>query len=82
MSTVEFQATVKNGVIEIPDQYQQEVEAMEVVEVFVKKAEKQKKKVSGFLKELIENPIEVKDFKPLTRDEIYDRNLDRDCQNQ
>lgn len=82
MSTVEFQATVKNGVIKIPDQYQQEVEAMEVVEVFVKKAEKQKKKVSGFLKELIENPIEVKDFKPLTRDEIYDRNLDREYHNQ
>lgn len=78
MSTIEFQATIKNGVIKIPDQYQQEVEAMEVVEVFVKKAEKQKKKVSGFLKELIENPIEVKDFKPLTRDQIYDRNLDRD----
>lgn len=82
MSTVEFQTTVKNGVIEIPDQYQQEVEAMEVVEVFVKKAEKQKKKISGFLKELIENPIEIKNFKPLTRDEIYDRNLDRDYHNQ
>lgn len=82
MSTVEFRATVKNGVIEIPDQYQQEVEAMEVVEVFVKKAEKQKKKISGFLKQLIENPIEIKDFKPLTRDEIYDRNLDRDYHNQ
>ena len=82
MSTIEFQATVKNGVIEIPDQYQQEFEAMEVVEVFVKKAEKQKKKISGFLKELIENPIEIKNFKPLTRDEIYDRNLDRDYHNQ
>lgn len=82
MSTVEFQATVKNGVIEIPDQYQQELEAMEVVEVVVKKAEKQKKKISGFLKELIENPIEVKDFKPLIRDEIYDRNLERNYHNQ
>ncbi len=29
MYTVEFQAIVKNGVIEIPEQYQQEVEAME-----------------------------------------------------
>ena len=77
MSTIKFQATVKNGLIEIPDQYQQEVEAMEVIEVVVKKAEKQNKKISGFLKELIENPIEVKDFKPLTRDEIYDRSLDR-----
>jgi hypothetical protein len=82
MSTVEFQVTVKNGVIEIPDHYQQEVEAMEVVEVIVKKAEKRTKKISGFLKELIENPIEVKDFKPLTRDEIYDRNLDRNYPNQ
>ncbi|MBW4550720.1 MAG: hypothetical protein KME35_06365 [Aphanocapsa sp. GSE-SYN-MK-11-07L] len=82
METVGFQATVKNGVIEIPDQYQQELEAMEVVEVIVKKAEKQPKKISGFLKELIENPIMVKDFKPLTRDEIYDRNLDRDHHNQ
>ena len=82
MSTVEFQAIVKNGVIEIPEQYQQEVEAMEVVEVVVKKAEKQKKKISGFFKELTENPIEVKDFKPLTRDEIYDRDLDRDYHNQ
>ena len=82
MSTVEFQATVKNGVIEVPERYQQEVEAMEVVEVIVKKAEKKKKKISGFLKELIENPIEVKDFKPLTRDEIYDRELDRNYHKQ
>ncbi len=82
MSTVEFQATVKNGVIEIPDQYQQEVEAMEVVEVVVKKVEKPKKKISGFLRELIENPIEVKDFKPLTRDEVYNHNIDHDYHNQ
>ena len=82
MSTIKFQATFKNGVIEIPAQYQQEVEAMEVVEVVVKKVEKQKKKISGFLKELIENPIEVKDFTPLTREEIYDRKLDRDYHNQ
>lgn len=82
MSTLEFQAIVRNGVIQIPDQYQQEIEAMEVVEVIVKKAEKQPKKISGFLKELIENPIIVKDFKPLTRDEIYDRKLDRDYHNQ
>ncbi len=81
METIEFQAKIKNGVIEIPNQYQQEIEAMEVVEVIVKKAERQPKKISGFLKELTENPIIVEDFKSLTRDEIYDRNLDRDYHN-
>jgi hypothetical protein len=75
MSTVEFQAMVKNGVITIPEQYQQEVAAMEVVEVVVKKAEK--KKLTGFLKELTTNPIQIQNFTPLTRDEIYDRLLDR-----
>lgn len=39
--------------------------------------ENPKFKPSGIIAELLENPIRVDNFKPLTRDEIYDRRQNR-----
>ena len=80
MSTITFTATIQDGMIKIPDEYQQDLNNAEYVEVTI--ISKKKTAKTGIIAELIENPIEVKDFKPLTRDEIYDSNLDRDYHNQ
>lgn len=76
MSTIEFQTKIKNGMIEIPEAYRQELLDFEMVEVTVKRVVK-KKRISqtGIIARLIKNPILVENFKPLTREEAHDRNL-------
>ena len=71
MSTVTFTANIENGKIIIPEMYQQELSNGNTVEVTIVK----KKKIAEtkLLGKLIKNPIQVKNFKPLTRDEIYQR---------
>lgn len=69
MQRVEFDAKVENGIIEIPDEFQKELNGDVHVVVSVRK-ERQGK---SYLREIIENPIDIPGFRPLTRDEIYDR---------
>lgn len=69
MQKIEFDAKVENGKIEVPDELQDRVQGTVHVTVTVKK----KREGKSYLRELIENPIDVPNFKPLTRDEIYDR---------
>ncbi len=71
MSKVTFTANIENGKIIIPKIYQQELNNGNSVEVTLVK----KKKISetNFLGKLIKNPIKVKNFQPLTRDDIYQR---------
>jgi hypothetical protein len=71
MSTVTFTANIENGKIIIPEMYQQELSNGNTVEVTIVK----KKKISEtkLLGKLIKNPIQVENFQPLTRDEIYQR---------
>jgi hypothetical protein len=76
METIEFQAKIKNGVIEIPGEYSQELNDSEMVEVTIKRIVKKKRIAkTGIIARLIENPILVENFKPLTREEAHDRNL-------
>jgi hypothetical protein len=74
MATVEFQATVENGVIVIPKEYRQEVVAANTVKIVV---EKQPQHASilrpDIMDELAQNPIKVDRF--LTRDESNDPTL-------
>ncbi len=72
---IKFQATVKDGVIEIPHQYQQDVTQAASVEITVLKPEatlsdeeKSKEDIVDFL---TQNPIEIDQFP--TRDEMHDR---------
>ena len=72
MYAVEFQASVKDGAIEIPQEYQQELGNGSAVKVIVLMSQ-QKPRDRDIMDELTENPISVKGLPRLTRDEIYDR---------
>jgi hypothetical protein len=67
MYAVEFRAKVKNGTIEIPSQYRDRL--TDEVKVIVL-AETQAR-TDNLIDQLLEKPLQVKGFKPLSRDEIY-----------
>jgi hypothetical protein len=69
MHAVEFQATIKDGIIEIPEEYRDELG--EQVRVIVLSNEKSLK--PNLIDQLLERPWQIEGFKPLTRDEIYER---------
>ncbi len=71
MEVVEFQGIVKDGVIQIPQIYQGELDG-ESVKVIVMKKVKRTAAVN-IIAELMEHPVEF-EWPPLTREEIYDRN--------
>ncbi|MDJ1185425.1 hypothetical protein [Roseofilum casamattae] len=68
--TVEFKARIKQGIIEIPEEYQQELRGENEVTIIVVK---QSKTISqtGTIAELTQNPIAVPGVHKLTRDEIH-----------
>lgn len=68
MFVVEFQATVKDGVIEIPRQYLRDLPNRVRVILLVEEASQP---TTNFIDQLLAHPIQVKDFRPLTREEIY-----------
>ncbi|MBR8828545.1 MAG: hypothetical protein DSM107014_11715 [Gomphosphaeria aponina SAG 52.96 = DSM 107014] len=71
MFAVEFKANIKNGFIEIPDAYKQEFEHKKNVQVILLKEEKVT--AEDLLEQLLSDPIEVENFSPLKREEIYER---------
>ncbi len=75
MELVEFQVTVRNGIIEIPEVHQADIQDAEIVKVVVvKKARKRRQIVEqGFLAQLAREPVEITGF--LTREEAHDRQL-------
>lgn len=75
MDAVEFQANVKNGVIEVPENYRHELENYKNVRVIILKDEnlKDESMRTDIIAHLLKNPIKVNNFVPLKRDEIYDR---------
>lgn len=71
MFAVEFKANINNGLIEIPDEYKQEFEDGNSVKVIILK--KQKNSATGIIARLTSNPVKVKGFTPLTREEAHER---------
>lgn len=69
MQAIEFQTQVKNGSIEIPEELKGKLTGP--VRVIVLTEESVRK--PSAIEELLANPIKVENFKPLTRDEIYER---------
>jgi hypothetical protein len=69
-NTVEFKARIKQGIIEIPEEYQQELREANEVTVIVMK---QSKRISqtGAIAELTRNRIAVPGVRQLTRDKIH-----------
>lgn len=68
MEIIEFNAKIKDGVIRIPPDHTQEF-AGKVKVIIMSQA---KDKGPDIIEELMDNPIKIKDFKPMTRDEIYE----------
>jgi hypothetical protein len=69
MYAIEFQATVKNGTIEIPEVYRDRFK--ERVRVILLAEEESG--TGNLIDQLLQHPIKVAGFKPLTREEIYGR---------
>jgi len=67
---VEFETEIRNGVIEIPEQYQQELSDGYKIKVSILTKEPQKRSWS-IMDELAQNPISVKGLDKLTRDENF-----------
>ncbi|MDF5721913.1 MAG: hypothetical protein PUP91_15810 [Rhizonema sp. PD37] len=70
LNAVEFQAKIQNGLIEIPDEYKEELGEEDDIKVIVliNKKLSQKKDI---IDELTENPVQVSGL--LSRVEIYSR---------
>jgi hypothetical protein len=69
MYAVEFQAKVKNGSIEIPEEYKTRFK--ERVRVILLAEEENT--AANFIDQLLQHPIYIAGFTPLTREEIYER---------
>ena len=68
MKTIEFQATVKEGKIEIPRQYIGEITDRVSVILLTEEASG---KTANFIDALLVHPVRAKGFRPLNREEIY-----------
>ena len=67
MFAIEFQARVKDGVIEIPKEYRDQL--TESVRVIILASERPGG--TGIIARLLEHPLQDPTFVPMTRDEIY-----------
>ena len=68
MYAIEFQTNIKDGSIEIPEQYKGQFKGS--VRVIVLAQPEQQ--TSNLIDQLLENPIRLDNFQPLTRQEIYE----------
>ncbi len=69
---VEFETEIRNGVIEIPEQYKQELSDGHKIKVSIATEDPQQHSWS-IMDELAQHPISVKGLGKLTRDEMHDR---------
>lgn len=72
IQAAEFQVRVKDGVIEVPELYRNELNG-ELIRVIVMKPTRKTAAV-GMIAELMKNPVPF-EGQPLKREEIYDRSL-------
>jgi len=71
MSTLEFTAKVQDGKIEVPEAYQQLLQNIDRVKITV--ISNSRPPELGMIAHLIHNPIPLKTFVPLTREEAHER---------
>lgn len=67
MAAIEFQAHIKNGVIEVPAEYRDQL--TESVRVII--LTHSSTRSSGMIEHLLKHPIQDSAFVPLKRDEMY-----------
>ena len=69
MLAIEFQTRVEDGKIEVPEAYRDQVEGTVRVIILVEEDQPS----DDIIARLLSDPIQIDDFTPLTREEIYDR---------
>ena len=69
MSVIEFQTYIDHGTIELPKEYQDRVKGRARIIILTDDVEDEEDMVEY----LLNNPYQVDEFTPLTRDEIYER---------
>ncbi len=70
MNAIEFQAKVTNGSILIPEVYRGKIK--ENVRVILLTEEDDHVDQFDMIDRLLTHPLDIKDFKPLSREEIYE----------
>lgn len=71
MRTAEFEAQVKNGMIEIPEKYRDLFNCS--VRVTLSSDEPDSQSPATILDQWLESPIRVVDFQPLSREQAHER---------
>lgn len=69
MYTIEFQAQVKDGVIEVPSQYRDKIAKSVRVIILAEREARD----DNLIDQLLAAPLRLQDLQPLKRDEIYVR---------
>lgn len=70
MYAIEFQTTVRDGVIEIPAEHRAKFKHRVKV---ILMADEESESTGTLIERLLASPRKVKGFRPLTREEIYGR---------
>ncbi len=70
MYAVEFRTIIKDGIIEIPEKYRKRLKYSVKVILL---AEETEHATSDMIESLLESPVKIPDFRPLKREQIYDR---------
>jgi hypothetical protein len=73
MSTLEFQATVEEGNIIIPEEYKQELTSVIAVKIVLLKQPQKQTKQFDIMDELAQNPFSVPGIRSMTREEMHER---------
>ena len=70
MQAIEFKTKIKNGIIIIPEKHRKTLK--ENVKVIVL-TEENETGTSDIIDNLMDSPLKIRNFKPMNRDEIYER---------
>ncbi|MGB3585474.1 MAG: hypothetical protein WBA23_02985 [Tunicatimonas sp.] len=71
MNAVEFEANITDGVIKVPEQYRDKITSNVRVIILSDTQDDHVSGTSDTISLLLHNPLKVKDFRPLSREDIY-----------
>ena len=75
MEAIEFKTKIKDGAIQIPVKYQKRIgDTVKVILISEKVTDKDNNE-RDIIDELLSNPIELNNFSPLSREEIFSETI-------
>jgi DNA-binding transcriptional regulator/RsmH inhibitor MraZ len=72
MYAIEFQATIRDGRIEVPEQFRDKL-TDQVKVIILPDAREQPSIADSFIDQLLKSPLKVNSFEPLSRDDTHAR---------